>query len=95
MERDSFSESFSKNIFHLIPLFIITFCALVGLPVSVCLKASVSLKRLRVFLSHEELQEDSVEHKAVAGCKSLASVCFAGLHLRVFGQASFSHILTN
>jgi len=30
-------------------------------------QASVSLKRLRVFLSHEELQEDSVEHEAVPG----------------------------
>lgn len=37
----------------------------------VCLQASVSLKRLRVFLSHEELQEDSVEHKVIAGCESL------------------------
>lgn len=38
---------------------------------SLCLQASVSLKRLRVFLSHEELQEDSVEHQAAAGCESL------------------------
>ncbi|KAL3053062.1 hypothetical protein OYC64_005566 [Pagothenia borchgrevinki] len=35
--------------------------------ISSMVQASVSLKRLRVFLSHEELQEDSVEHKAVAG----------------------------
>uniref|UniRef100_A0A8C4ECR4 Multidrug resistance-associated protein 1 n=1 Tax=Dicentrarchus labrax TaxID=13489 RepID=A0A8C4ECR4_DICLA len=34
--------------------------------ISSMVQASVSLKRLRVFLSHEELQEDSVEHKAVA-----------------------------
>uniref|UniRef100_A0A7N8WWT3 Multidrug resistance-associated protein 1 n=1 Tax=Mastacembelus armatus TaxID=205130 RepID=A0A7N8WWT3_9TELE len=33
--------------------------------ISSMVQASVSLKRLRVFLSHEELQEDSVEHKAV------------------------------
>ncbi|XP_070778984.1 multidrug resistance-associated protein 1 isoform X2 [Enoplosus armatus] len=35
--------------------------------ISSMVQASVSLKRLRVFLSHEELQEDSVEHKAMAG----------------------------
>ncbi|XP_069566366.1 multidrug resistance-associated protein 1 [Brachyistius frenatus] len=35
--------------------------------ISSMVQASVSLKRLRVFLSHEELQEDSVEHKAVSG----------------------------
>ncbi|KAJ4932488.1 hypothetical protein JOQ06_010909, partial [Pogonophryne albipinna] len=35
--------------------------------ISSMVQASVSLKRLRVFLSHEELQEDSVEHKSVAG----------------------------
>uniref|UniRef100_A0AAQ5Y7Y5 Multidrug resistance-associated protein 1 n=1 Tax=Amphiprion ocellaris TaxID=80972 RepID=A0AAQ5Y7Y5_AMPOC len=35
--------------------------------ISSMVQASVSLKRLRVFLSHEELQEDSVEHKAVDG----------------------------
>ncbi|KAM3597276.1 uncharacterized protein V6R79_002334 [Siganus canaliculatus] len=33
--------------------------------ISSMVQASVSLKRLRVFLSHEELQENSVEHKAV------------------------------
>uniref|UniRef100_A0A671YCQ1 Multidrug resistance-associated protein 1 n=1 Tax=Sparus aurata TaxID=8175 RepID=A0A671YCQ1_SPAAU len=38
--------------------------------ISSMVQASVSLKRLRVFLSHEELQEDSVEHKAVASCES-------------------------
>uniref|UniRef100_A0A8C6PLB0 Multidrug resistance-associated protein 1 n=1 Tax=Nothobranchius furzeri TaxID=105023 RepID=A0A8C6PLB0_NOTFU len=36
--------------------------------ISSMVQASVSLKRLRVFLSLEELQEDSVEHKALAGC---------------------------
>uniref|UniRef100_A0AAQ5XKA5 Multidrug resistance-associated protein 1 n=1 Tax=Amphiprion ocellaris TaxID=80972 RepID=A0AAQ5XKA5_AMPOC len=41
--------------------------------ISSMVQASVSLKRLRVFLSHEELQEDSVEHKAVAGCEFLWS----------------------
>ncbi|KAM8825503.1 multidrug resistance-associated protein 1-like isoform 1-T1 [Synchiropus picturatus] len=35
--------------------------------ISSMVQASVSLKRLRVFLSHEELQEDSVDHKLVAG----------------------------
>nr|XP_019958522.1 PREDICTED: multidrug resistance-associated protein 1-like isoform X1 [Paralichthys olivaceus] len=35
--------------------------------ISSMVQASVSLKRLRVFLSHEELQEDNVDHKAVAG----------------------------
>nr|XP_054597909.1 multidrug resistance-associated protein 1 [Nothobranchius furzeri] len=35
--------------------------------ISSMVQASVSLKRLRVFLSLEELQEDSVEHKALAG----------------------------
>lgn len=29
----------------------------------------MSLKRLRVFLSHEELDEDSVERPAITGCK--------------------------
>ncbi|KAF6719853.1 Multidrug resistance-associated protein 1 [Oryzias melastigma] len=37
--------------------------------ISSMVQASVSLKRLRVFLSHEELQEDSVEHPA-AGCSA-------------------------
>uniref|UniRef100_A0A7N6C098 Multidrug resistance-associated protein 1 n=1 Tax=Anabas testudineus TaxID=64144 RepID=A0A7N6C098_ANATE len=43
--------------------------------ISSMVQASVSLKRLRVFLSHEELQEDSVEHKVIAGCESLLNVC--------------------
>uniref|UniRef100_A0A669BAZ5 Multidrug resistance-associated protein 1 n=1 Tax=Oreochromis niloticus TaxID=8128 RepID=A0A669BAZ5_ORENI len=38
--------------------------------ISSMVQASVSLKRLRVFLSHEELQVDSVEHKAAEGCES-------------------------
>lgn len=29
----------------------------------------MSLKRLRVFLSHEELDEDSVDRPAITGCK--------------------------
>uniref|UniRef100_A0A8C5H4M2 Multidrug resistance-associated protein 1 n=1 Tax=Gouania willdenowi TaxID=441366 RepID=A0A8C5H4M2_GOUWI len=33
--------------------------------ISSMVQASVSLKRFRVFLSHEELQEDNVEHKPV------------------------------
>ncbi|KAM4634684.1 multidrug resistance-associated protein 1 [Polymixia lowei] len=35
--------------------------------ISSMVQASVSMKRLRVFLSHEELQEDSVERRAIAG----------------------------
>ncbi|XP_036408292.1 multidrug resistance-associated protein 1 isoform X1 [Megalops cyprinoides] len=35
--------------------------------ISSMVQASVSLKRLRVFLSHEELDEDSVERKAITG----------------------------
>ncbi|XP_074513337.1 multidrug resistance-associated protein 1 [Sebastes fasciatus] len=42
--------------------------------ISSMVQASVSLKRLRVFLSHEELQEDSVEHKAVAGSPHSISI---------------------
>lgn len=49
---------------QLIPV-CLSFCLSVCLP----LQASVSLKRLRVFLSHEELEEDSVHRKAVSGCK--------------------------
>ncbi|KAL0992606.1 hypothetical protein UPYG_G00095640 [Umbra pygmaea] len=41
--------------------------------ISSMVQASVSMKRLRVFLSHEELQEDSVERKVIAGCSD--SVC--------------------
>lgn len=40
-------------------------------------QASVSLKRLRVFLSHDELQEDTVVRKAVASCKSFPFSPFA------------------
>nr|XP_043873402.1 multidrug resistance-associated protein 1 isoform X1 [Solea senegalensis] len=42
--------------------------------ISSMVQASVSLKRLRVFLSHEELQEDSVEHKALAGSPHSISI---------------------
>ncbi|KAM4531012.1 multidrug resistance-associated protein 1 isoform 2-T2 [Odontesthes bonariensis] len=42
--------------------------------ISSMVQASVSLKRLRVFLSHEELQEDSVNHKAVAGSQYSISI---------------------
>uniref|UniRef100_A0A8C2H8V0 Multidrug resistance-associated protein 1 n=1 Tax=Cyprinus carpio TaxID=7962 RepID=A0A8C2H8V0_CYPCA len=34
------------------------------------LQASVSMKRLRVFLSHEELDEDNVERPAISSCES-------------------------
>ncbi|XP_053193733.1 multidrug resistance-associated protein 1 [Scomber japonicus] len=42
--------------------------------ISSMVQASVSLKRLRVFLSHEELQEDSVEHNTVAGSPHSISI---------------------
>ncbi|KAG7222014.1 hypothetical protein INR49_028178 [Caranx melampygus] len=42
--------------------------------ISSMVQASVSLKRLRVFLSHEELQEDSVEHQAAAGSPHSVSI---------------------
>ncbi|AWP18241.1 putative multidrug resistance-associated protein 1-like [Scophthalmus maximus] len=42
--------------------------------ISSMVQASVSMKRLRVFLSHEELQEDGVEHKAVAGSRHSISI---------------------
>ncbi|XP_056257731.1 multidrug resistance-associated protein 1 [Seriola aureovittata] len=42
--------------------------------ISSMVQASVSLKRLRVFLSHEELQEDSVEHRAAAGSPHSVSI---------------------
>ncbi|XP_061604278.1 multidrug resistance-associated protein 1 isoform X2 [Phyllopteryx taeniolatus] len=42
--------------------------------ISSMVQASVSLKRLRVFLSHEELQEDSVERKAIVGSSNSISI---------------------
>uniref|UniRef100_A0A671YCI8 Multidrug resistance-associated protein 1 n=1 Tax=Sparus aurata TaxID=8175 RepID=A0A671YCI8_SPAAU len=51
--------------------------------ISSMVQASVSLKRLRVFLSHEELQEDSVEHKAVASCESSISLCVHRLNVSI------------
>ncbi|XP_051905539.1 multidrug resistance-associated protein 1 isoform X2 [Hippocampus zosterae] len=42
--------------------------------ISSMVQASVSLKRLRVFLSHEELQEDSVERKALLGSSTSISI---------------------
>nr|XP_061805833.1 multidrug resistance-associated protein 1-like [Nerophis lumbriciformis] len=42
--------------------------------ISSMVQASVSLKRLRVFLSHEELQEDSVIRKAVIGSSNSISI---------------------
>uniref|UniRef100_A0A087YGI1 Multidrug resistance-associated protein 1 n=1 Tax=Poecilia formosa TaxID=48698 RepID=A0A087YGI1_POEFO len=42
--------------------------------ISSIVQVSVSLKRLRVFLSHEELQEDSVEHKTMAGSPHSISI---------------------
>uniref|UniRef100_A0A3Q2QHM4 Multidrug resistance-associated protein 1 n=1 Tax=Fundulus heteroclitus TaxID=8078 RepID=A0A3Q2QHM4_FUNHE len=45
--------------------------------ISSIVQVSVSLKRLRAFLSNEELQLDSVEHTTLAGCKSplMLNVC--------------------
>ncbi|XP_028267253.1 multidrug resistance-associated protein 1 isoform X2 [Parambassis ranga] len=42
--------------------------------ISSMVQASVSLKRLQVFLSHEELQEDSVDHTAPAGSPNSISI---------------------
>ncbi|XP_029946251.1 multidrug resistance-associated protein 1 [Salarias fasciatus] len=42
--------------------------------ISSMVQASVSLKRLRVFLSHEELQEDSVDHRAAGSPHSISVV---------------------
>ncbi|XP_071376110.1 multidrug resistance-associated protein 1 isoform X3 [Centroberyx affinis] len=42
--------------------------------ISSMVQASVSMKRLRVFLSHEELQEDSVERGAIAGSPNSISI---------------------
>ncbi|XP_054880485.1 multidrug resistance-associated protein 1 isoform X2 [Poeciliopsis prolifica] len=42
--------------------------------ISSIVQVSVSLKRLRVFLSHEELQEDSVEHKTMAASPHSISI---------------------
>ncbi|XP_066545949.1 multidrug resistance-associated protein 1 isoform X1 [Amia ocellicauda] len=42
--------------------------------ISSMVQASVSLKRLRVFLSHEELDQDSVDHKAIIGSTDSISV---------------------
>ncbi|XP_043955721.1 multidrug resistance-associated protein 1 [Gambusia affinis] len=42
--------------------------------ISSIVQVSVSLKRLRIFLSHEELQEDSVEHKTMAGSPHSISI---------------------
>uniref|UniRef100_A0A673I3D3 Multidrug resistance-associated protein 1 n=1 Tax=Sinocyclocheilus rhinocerous TaxID=307959 RepID=A0A673I3D3_9TELE len=38
--------------------------------ISSMVQASVSMKRLRVFLSHEELDEDNVERPAITACES-------------------------
>lgn len=42
--------------------------------ISSVVQASVSLKRLRTFLSHEELQEDSVDHSAALGSPDSISI---------------------
>uniref|UniRef100_UPI003AAA51D4 multidrug resistance-associated protein 1 n=1 Tax=Centroberyx gerrardi TaxID=166262 RepID=UPI003AAA51D4 len=42
--------------------------------ISSMVQASVSMKRLRVFLSHEELQEDSVERGVIAGSPDSISI---------------------
>ncbi|XP_028840817.1 multidrug resistance-associated protein 1 isoform X2 [Denticeps clupeoides] len=42
--------------------------------ISSMVQASVSMKRLRVFLSHEELDEDNVNRKAIAGSSDSISI---------------------
>ncbi|XP_076122347.1 multidrug resistance-associated protein 1 isoform X2 [Alosa pseudoharengus] len=42
--------------------------------ISSMVQASVSMKRLRVFLSHEELDEDSVDRKAITGSPDSISI---------------------
>ncbi|MGH0130137.1 UNVERIFIED_CONTAM: hypothetical protein FKN15_041188 [Acipenser sinensis] len=42
--------------------------------ISSMVQASVSLKRLHVFLSHEELEEDSVDRKAITGSTDSISI---------------------
>ncbi|KAM9843269.1 multidrug resistance-associated protein 1 [Aulostomus maculatus] len=58
----------AQKVFVSLALFNILRFPLNMLPmvISSMVQASVSLKRLRVFLSHEELQKDSVEHKAAS-----------------------------
>uniref|UniRef100_A0A673HZR5 Multidrug resistance-associated protein 1 n=1 Tax=Sinocyclocheilus rhinocerous TaxID=307959 RepID=A0A673HZR5_9TELE len=49
--------------------------------ISSMVQASVSMKRLRVFLSHEELDEDNVERPAITACD--ASLCLFRIHVRI------------
>uniref|UniRef100_A0A8C6UTS8 Multidrug resistance-associated protein 1 n=1 Tax=Neogobius melanostomus TaxID=47308 RepID=A0A8C6UTS8_9GOBI len=53
--------------------------------ISSLVQASVSLKRLRTFLSHEELQEDSVDRSAVSVCvtKRWFPVCVFSLNVQI------------
>uniref|UniRef100_A0A8C1R7G6 Multidrug resistance-associated protein 1 n=1 Tax=Cyprinus carpio TaxID=7962 RepID=A0A8C1R7G6_CYPCA len=47
--------------------------------ISSMVQASVSMKRLRVFLSHEELDEDNVERPAITACESSDSIWKSGI----------------
>uniref|UniRef100_A0A671NGU8 Multidrug resistance-associated protein 1 n=1 Tax=Sinocyclocheilus anshuiensis TaxID=1608454 RepID=A0A671NGU8_9TELE len=49
--------------------------------ISSMVQASVSMKRLRVFLSHEELDEDNVERPAITACD--ASLCLFRINVRI------------
>uniref|UniRef100_A0A672QTD8 Multidrug resistance-associated protein 1 n=1 Tax=Sinocyclocheilus grahami TaxID=75366 RepID=A0A672QTD8_SINGR len=49
--------------------------------ISSMVQASVSMKRLRVFLSHEELDEDNVERPAITACD--ASFCLFRINVRI------------
>lgn len=85
-------KSFNKSLFILYG--VIFYLGLwVIFSIFVYLQASVSLKRLRVFLSHEELQEDSVEHKVVADCEwmvfTMFLVFFLILSLQIFECNTF------
>lgn len=42
-------------------------------------QASVSLKRLRIFLSHEELEPDSIERRSIKDGRCLSSTRFGSL----------------
>ncbi|XP_076852211.1 multidrug resistance-associated protein 1 isoform X2 [Brachyhypopomus gauderio] len=46
--------------------------------ISSMVQASVSMKRLRVFLSHEELEQDSVDHTAISGSPNSISIVDGG-----------------
>uniref|UniRef100_A0A672SIN9 Multidrug resistance-associated protein 1 n=1 Tax=Sinocyclocheilus grahami TaxID=75366 RepID=A0A672SIN9_SINGR len=49
--------------------------------ISSMVQASVSMKRLRVFLSHEELDEDNVERPAISSCDVSFSLFRINVHI--------------